>query len=108
MNRISTKSKAMIVFALSVLVIFPTVAHGEVAPIFDADAGWTTPVEAQTPGNMAALFIDNSHLSRPGVSYLVHSGLNPSKSSVDPTCTSTTDAKCNFLSYSFLENPAVL
>ena len=102
MNRISKKSKAMIALALSVLVIFPTVAHGEVAPIFDADAGWTTPVEAQTPGNMAALFIDNSHLSRPGVSYLVHSGLNPSKSSVDPTCTSTSDAKCNFLSYSFL------
>ena len=92
----------MIAFALSVLVIFPSVAHGEVAPIFDADAGWTTPVEAQTPGNMAALFIDNSHLSRPGVSYLVHSGLNPGASSVDPTCASTTDTKCNFSSYSFL------
>ncbi len=102
MIQISKKSKAMIAFALSVLVIFPSVAHGEVAPIFDADAGWTTPVEAQTPGNMAALFIDNSHLSRPGVSYLVHSGLNPGASSVDPTCASTTDTKCNFSSYSFL------
>lgn len=51
---------------------------------------------------MAALFIDNSHLSRPGVSYLVHSGLNPLQSSVDPTCDSTTDAKYNFSAYSFL------
>jgi len=102
MNNISKKSKAMIAVALSVLVIFPSVARGEIAPIFDPNEGWTTPLEAQNPGNMAALFVDNSHLSRPGVSYLVHSGLNPSASSVDPTCTSTTDAKCNFSSYSFL------
>ncbi|MEI7798220.1 MAG: hypothetical protein WCI68_05595, partial [Actinomycetes bacterium] len=102
MTTISKKSKTVIAFALSVLVSFPTVAHGEIAPIFDADAGWTTPLSSQTPGNMAALFIDNSHLSRPGVSYLVHSGLNPGASSIDPTCTSTSDAKCNFSSYSFL------
>jgi len=69
MTTISKKSKTVIAFALSVLVSFPTVAHGEIAPIFDADAGWTTPLSSQTPGNMAALFIDNSHLSRPGVSY---------------------------------------
>jgi hypothetical protein len=101
-QRVSKHSKSIITFALSILIIFPTVAHGEIAPIFDADAGWTTPLSSQTPGNMAALFIDNSHLSRPGVSYLVHSGLNPGASSIDPTCTSTSDAKCNFSSYSFL------
>ncbi len=88
--------------SIATLAIFPSVAQSDVAPIFDANEGWTTPVEAQTPGNMAALFIDNSHLSRPGVSYLVHSGLNPSQSSVDPTCESTDDTKCNFSSYSFL------
>ena len=88
--------------ALSALVIFPTIAQSDVAPIFDADEGWTKPADTQRAGNMGALFIDNSHLSRPGVSYLVHSGLNPSKSSVDPTCDSTTDPKCNFNSYSFL------
>ena len=87
---------------MAALTILPSSAQGDVAPIFDANEGWTTPLEAQNPGNMAALFIDNSHLSRPGVSYLVHSGLNPSQSFVDPTCDSTSDAKCNFDSFSFL------
>jgi len=88
--------------AVSALVIFPTVAHSKDSGIFDPNEGWTTPLEAQNAGSMGALFIDNSHLSRPGVSYLVHSGLNPSASSVDPTCDSTTDSKCNFNSFSFL------
>lgn len=84
------------------LTIFPNSAQGDVTPILDPNEGWTTPVEAQNAGNMAALFVDNSHLSRPGVSYLVHSELNPSQSFVDPTCDSTTDSKCNFNSFSFL------
>ena len=101
-RRISKVALALIASAMSALVIFPSVAQSDVAPIFDANEGWTTPLEAQMPGNMAALFIDNSHLSRPGVSYLVHSGLNPSQSYVDPTCDSTSDAKCNFDQFSFL------
>ena len=88
--------------AVSALMIFPSVAQSDVAPIFDPNEGWTTPLESQNSGSMGALFIDNSHLSRPGVSYLVHSGLNPSQSSVDPTCESTSDMKCNFSKYSFL------
>jgi len=101
-SRFSKLALALTSGAMSVLLIFPSVAQSDVAPIFDANEGWTTPLEAQRAGNMAALFIDNSHLSRPGVSYLVHSGLNPSQSSVDPTCDSTADPKCNFSAYSFL------
>jgi len=101
-RRISKLAIALTAGVMSALVIFPSVAQSDVAPIFDPNEGWTTPLEAQNPGNMAALFIDNSHLSRPGVSYLVHSGLNPSQSSVDPTCESTSDAKCNFSQFSFL------
>jgi len=101
-RRISKLALALTAGVMSALVIFPSVAQSDVAPIFDPNEGWTTPLEAQNPGNMAALFIDNSHLSRPGVSYLVHSGLNPSQSSVDPTCDSTTDSKCNFSQFSFL------
>ena len=88
--------------AISAIGLFPSVAQSDVAEVLDPNEGWTAPVDAQIPGNMAALFIDNSHLSRPGVSYLVHSGLNPSKSAIDPTCESTNDPKCNFASYSFL------
>jgi hypothetical protein len=103
MNDRFTKVALAITSALvALLAIFPSVAQSDVAPIFDANEGWTTPLEAQQSGNMAALFIDNSHLSRPGVSYLVHSGLNPSQSSVDPTCDSTEDTKCNFSQFSFL------
>ena len=101
-SHISKLALSLIAGAMSALLIFPSVAQSDVAPILDPNEGWTTPLEAQNPGNMAALFIDNSHLSRPGVSYLVHSGLNPSQSSVDPTCDSTNDAKCNFSAYSFL------
>ncbi len=88
--------------SIAMLAIFPSVALSDVAPIFDPNEGWTTPNEAQTPGNMAALFIDNSHMSRPGVSYLTQNGLNPSNSAIDPTCTSTDDGKCDFTNYNFL------
>jgi len=93
---------ALTVGALSMVVIFPSIAQSDTAEILDPNEGWTTPVDAQTAGNMAALFIDNSHMSRPGVSYLTHSGLNPSNSDVDPTCKSTTDPKCDFTNYQFL------
>ena len=101
-SRFSKVAIASISAAMTALLLFPSIAQSDVAEILDPNEGWTTPLEAQNSGNMAALFIDNSHLSRPGVSYLVHSGLNPSASNIDPTCESTTDPKCNFSSYSFL------
>ena len=101
-RRISKLALALTAGVMSALVIFPSVAQSDVAPILDPNEGWTKPLEAQNAGSMGALFIDNSHLSRPGVSYLVHSGLNPSQSSVDPTCDSTSDSKCNFSQFSFL------
>ena len=101
-TRLPKIAVASIAAAMSALLFFPSIAQSDVAEVLDPNEGWTAPLEAQTPGNMAALFIDNSHLSRPGVSYLVHSGLNPSKSAIDPTCDSTSDPKCNFASYSFL------
>lgn len=88
--------------AVSTLVIFPSVAQSDVAPILDPNEGWTKPLEAQNSGSMGAIFIDSSNLSRNGISYLTHSGINMSNSVVDPTCASTTDPKCNFDSFAFL------
>jgi hypothetical protein len=101
-SRFSKLALALTASAVSALLLFPSIAHSDVAEILDPNEGWTVPTDSQTPGNMGALFIDNSHMSRPGVSYLVHSGLNPSRSTIDPTCDSTTDAKCDFSVFSFL------
>jgi hypothetical protein len=101
-DRFTKVALAITSASIALLAIFPSVAQSDVAAVFDIDEGWTTPVEAQTPGSMAALFIDNSHLSRPGVSYLVQNGKNPSNSAIDPTCSSTTDEKCDFTNYQFL------
>ena len=101
-GRFSKTLLAITVGAIAAMITFPSIAQSDVTEILDPNEGWTVPTDSQTPGNMGALFIDNSHMSRPGVSYLVHSGLNPGKSEIDPTCDSTSDPKCNFSSYSFL------
>ena len=103
MERFSKVTLAITASALSILVAFPSIAQSDVAPIFDANEGWTTPSVANAPGTQAALFSDRSSLGGAGESHLTRNGFNPGGTSpVDPTCSSTSDANCDFTTYNFL------
>ena len=102
-NRFSKVFIALTAAAISSVVIFPSIAHSDVAGIFDPNEGWTTPSEANKPGTQAVLFSDHSSLGGGGESYLVQNGFNPyGKNAVDPTCSGTSDTHCDFSNYQFM------
>ena len=94
---------ALTAAVISSVVIFPSIAHSDVAGIFDPNEGWTTPEAANVLGTQSVLFSDKSSLGGPGESYLVQNGFNPNGDNpVDPTCSGTSDAHCDFSNYNFV------
>jgi hypothetical protein len=92
---------------LTALLLLPAIASADSSPsqanaaFIDPDEGWALPNSSGDVGSQNALFIENS-----GVAYsaLIDASKLTNRPGVpqgDPTCSSTSDEKCNFSNFSF-------
>jgi len=97
----SLKSSVLaIALALFLGTLGAASSHGDSAYI-DPDEGWALPDSSGAVGSQNALFIENSGAAHSALIDNSKMPSGPGQSQGDPTCSSTSDEKCNFSNFSF-------
>jgi len=97
----SLKSSVLaIALALFLGTLGAASSHGDSAYI-DPDEGWAFPNSSGAVGSQNALFIENSGTDYSALIDKSKLAFGPGVPQTDPTCSSTSDEKCDFSNFSF-------
>ena len=102
MRKIASASAAI----LAALLLLPAIASAETSTpqvsgsFIDPDEGWALPNSSGDIGSQNALFIENSGAAHSALIDNSKMSSGPGQPQVDPTCSSTSDEKCNFSNFS--------
>lgn len=92
---------------LTALLLLPAIASADSSPsqansaFIDPDEGWALPNSSGAVGSQNALFIENSGAAHSALIDNSKMSSGPGQPQGDPTCSSTSDEKCNFSNFSF-------